>query len=396
MFLPSFHQEGENIVQFLLMKNFIFLVDVVWVYHMLQTSCSIDISRHFTMVNISSLPWTDLSSIPGLTNKTGATASVDETTIFYIGGRHSGGLVSKFDTISQQWSEPATFGPIPTSGFCKPFEEINIIKSVILGHKIYIYGGFGVNKMNVLDTLQLYWSTFSSTLTYSGLQGYIVTLLNNNLILYIGGGFNSPSICQSNSNNELPVSIYNISDNSWSMVTTSGQVPSGKCHYSSVYIPQHHRILLFYGANDATINSLDTLTFTCTIPMILNTGGPLRSLRAHTSTLIGAYVLIAFGYYESDNGLLDSSDIFLLDVSHKDSYKWVSAYDPTNSIQPIPTPPTSPSTINIGFVIVSAIIGGIIGVIVGFMAKTIMDRNRYYPINDATTQSAITDQELFQ
>ncbi|RIB22820.1 hypothetical protein C2G38_2074521 [Gigaspora rosea] len=60
----------------------------------------LDVSRHFTMINIFSLPWTDLSSIPGLTNKTGAAASVDETTIFYIGGRHSGGLVSKFDTIS--------------------------------------------------------------------------------------------------------------------------------------------------------------------------------------------------------------------------------------------------------------------------------------------------------
>ncbi|CAG8481967.1 9969_t:CDS:2 [Gigaspora margarita] len=105
-------------------------------------------------------------------------------------------------------------------------------------------------------------------------------------------------------------------------------------------------------------------------------------------------LILCLGYYKSDNDLLNSSDIFLLDVSRKDSYNWKSAYDPTNSIQPIPTPPTTSSTINMGFIIVSAIIGGIIGVIAGFMAKTIMDRNCYYPINDATTQSSISDQEL--
>ncbi|RIB22821.1 hypothetical protein C2G38_2033258 [Gigaspora rosea] len=107
-------------------------------------------------------------------------------------------------------------------------------------------------------------------------------------------------------------------------------------------------------------------------------------------------LILCLGYYESDNGLLDSSDTFLHDVSRKNSYKWLSTFDPTNSIQPISTPPTSPSTINVGFAIVSAIIGGIIGVIAGFMAKTIMNRNRYNPINDATTQSAISDQELIQ
>ncbi|CAG8790392.1 38530_t:CDS:2, partial [Gigaspora margarita] len=134
--------------------------------------------------------------------------------------------------------------------------------------------------------------------------------------------------------------------------TTTGQIPTKKCNHASVYIPQHNRILLFYGVEDVTINSLDTLTFTWTIPVILNSGGPLRSLVGHTSTLIGTYVLIAF-----------------------DSYKWVTTYDSINSIQPIPTSPTSPtspSNINIGLVIVGTIVGMIVGGIFGMIIESVM------------------------
>ncbi|CAG8622917.1 14851_t:CDS:2, partial [Gigaspora rosea] len=251
-----------------------------------------------------------------------------------------GGFVSKFDTISLQWSEPTTSGSIPR-------EYMKYDHCVILGHNIYVYGGYTVHQMNILDTSKLLWSTFTSSLIYSGTQNYSATLLNDS-ILYIGGTFGSYDGCQTNSNQE----------------TTSGQIPTRKCHHASVYIPQHNRILLFYGADDITINSLDTLTFTWTIPVILNSGGPLRCLEDHTATLVGAYVLIAFGYYQTDEDVLISSDIFLLDVSRKDSYKWVTIYDPINSIQPVPASPTSTSNFNIGSVITGTI-GVTIGMIIG-------------------------------
>ncbi|KAF0405441.1 galactose oxidase [Gigaspora margarita] len=335
----------------------------------------LDVSKSFTTYDISLMPWINLSSISGVSCKTGATACADETTIYYIGGNHCGGLVSKFDTISLQWSEPTTSGSIPTSTFERPGEEMKWVQCVILEHKIHIYGGFAAHKMNILDTSQLYWSSFTSSLIYSGTQYYSATLLNDS-ILYIGGTFrtlgpfydSTLSGCQTNSNQELPISIFNTNDNTWRVVTTTGQIPTKKCNYASVYIPQHNRILLFYGADDVTINSLDTLTFTWTIPVILNSGGPLRRLMGHTTTLIGAYVLIAFGYYLTDDRTLISSDIFLLDVSHKDSYNWVTTYDPINSIQPIPTSPTSPtspSNISIGAAIAGMIVCGIIGMIIG-------------------------------
>ncbi|CAG8566161.1 1766_t:CDS:1, partial [Cetraspora pellucida] len=59
-----------------------------------------------------------------------------------------------------------TYGSIPTPGLIAN-EEIKFVQCVILGHEIYIYGGYGVYQMNILDSLQLYWSRFSSALTYS-------------------------------------------------------------------------------------------------------------------------------------------------------------------------------------------------------------------------------------
>ncbi|CAG8802840.1 26161_t:CDS:2, partial [Gigaspora margarita] len=344
----------------------------------------LDVSKSFTTYDISLMHWTDLSSVSGVTCKASATACADETTIYYIGGSHCGGLVSKFDTISLQWSEPTASGSIATSPYERPGEEMKWVQCVILGHKIYVYGGFTAHKMNILDTSKLFWSTFTSSLTYSRMQLYSATLLNDS-ILYIGGTFSSSGGCQTNSNQELPISMFNTNDNTWRIVTTSGQIPTSKCYHASVYIPQHNRILLFYGYNDITINSLDTLTFTWTIPVILNSGGPLRLLVGHTATLIGAYVLIAFGYYLTDEGPLTSSDIFLLDVSHKDSYKWVTIYDPINSIQPIPASPTSPSNINIGAVIAGAIglliIGMILGgMIIGFL-RPIIERANINRVN---------------
>ncbi|CAG8656530.1 19870_t:CDS:1, partial [Racocetra fulgida] len=69
-----------------------------------------------------------------------------------------------------------------------------------------------------------------------------------------------------------------------------------------------------------------------------------------------------------------SPDVFALDVSSNDNYKWVTAYDPVNSITPIPTPTVSPTpsskstTSNTNFgVNIGAIIGGVIGGIAGLI-----------------------------
>ncbi|RIB28876.1 hypothetical protein C2G38_2156858 [Gigaspora rosea] len=282
------------------------------------------------------MPWTNLSSISGVTCKTGATVCADETTIYYIGGLHNGGLVSKFNTISLQWCESTTSGSIP-------IEEIKFVHCAILRHNIYIYAGYAVHKMNILDTSKLFWSIFTSSLIYSGTYLYSATLLNDS-ILYIGGKFHSLDGCQTNSNQEASLNA-----------------PYKDQTFNNVHLERSEYIF-----------------------------EPEFAMR-HTATLIGAYVLIAFGFYLTDEGRFTSSDIFLLDVSHKDSYKWVTTYDPINSIQPIPTSPISPTSptpplnINIGTVIAGAIglliIGMIIGSVITGLLRSIIERTNINRVN---------------
>ncbi|CAG8782640.1 18515_t:CDS:1, partial [Racocetra fulgida] len=55
------------------------------------------------------------------------------STIYYIGGLHNGGAVSKFDTLSLQWSEPITSGSIPTPPFERSDEVMKFSQCVIFG-----------------------------------------------------------------------------------------------------------------------------------------------------------------------------------------------------------------------------------------------------------------------
>ncbi|CAG8640978.1 17412_t:CDS:2, partial [Racocetra fulgida] len=114
----------------------------------------------------------------------------------------------------------------------------------------------------------------------------------------------------------------------------------------------YNQILIFYGSSDTSIMALDTLKFVWSVATISNIGGSPSSLFSFASTLIGAYILIAFGRINN--------------------YKWVTVYDPTKqlqSIQPIPTTPTSStsslstdSSSNI-----AAIIGGTFGGLAGLI-----------------------------
>ncbi|CAG8634503.1 19967_t:CDS:2, partial [Racocetra fulgida] len=81
---------------------------------------------------------------------------------------------------------------------------------------------------------------------------------------------------------------------------------------------------------------------------------------------------------ESDEGTMginSTNNVFLLDVSQKDNYKWTISYDPTKSLQSISTAKsTSTSTIsnvsNESSVNVGAIIGGTFGGIAGLIILT--------------------------
>ncbi|CAG8645864.1 3681_t:CDS:1 [Gigaspora rosea] len=103
-------------MRFLLMTKFTFWVDgfmivvVVAVYQWLlyhDALFYLNVSIPFT-INISSIPWTELSSLPGLTSRTGASACIDANgnrSIVQIGGTITQGspFITTFDTTKQQW-----------------------------------------------------------------------------------------------------------------------------------------------------------------------------------------------------------------------------------------------------------------------------------------------------
>ncbi|CAG8506861.1 18749_t:CDS:2 [Gigaspora rosea] len=256
----------------------------------------LNVSIPFTIADISSMPWSDLSSLPGSTNRSGASACIDahsnNRSIVNIGG--------------------------------------------YIDNEIYIFGGdIGDKHMHIFDASKLQWLSYDPPAWPIATQGYNAVLLNFSIILYIGGSF---------SLGDDDAACYQQIGQM--KTTTSGQFPSGRCGHSSVFISPHNRILIFYGDQNASIISLEVCklpcTFTWSIPTILNDGGPKKILKWHSSTLIGAYVLITFGYtynFVDDRNSPTSNSIYLLDISDSSGYKWVSSYDPSTAIQAIqPTP----------------------------------------------------------
>ncbi|CAG8586409.1 20075_t:CDS:1, partial [Racocetra persica] len=151
----------------------------------------LDVSVPFTTNNIASMPWTDLSSIPGLIIRSGHAACMNGTNsnlIVYIGGifvkETDWNFTSVFDITAQKWSIPVT----SASGNLT-YRELLFIHCISSGNRIYVYGGGNnVFSMLKLDVTNLVWSILPGLFAPLASEGYSATLLNDTFILYIGGG----------------------------------------------------------------------------------------------------------------------------------------------------------------------------------------------------------------
>ncbi|KAF0424518.1 galactose oxidase [Gigaspora margarita] len=330
----------------------------------------LDVSKSFSIDDISLMPWTDLSSVANLANRSQSAACLDgisNTSIYFIAGQigAGGSFLNVYDTATQRYSTPSDLGSFSTK------RTRSNVPCIVLNGRIYLYSGYsGYYYTIMLNTSSLTWTKFSPLLIPPHSQRYTATLLNNS-ILYIGCG-------QSDTMQQL--AMYSTIDNIWSVINTSGEIPLTRCDHSSVFISQFNQILIFYGSVNTTIDhsiiALNTLTYSWSIPTISNTGGPQPGLHEHTSTLVGTYVLIAFGYNQNGSS---TSGIYLLDVSQEDNYKWVTTFNPTT-----PTPSSSShsstsksskssnssSSSNSLSMSIGAIIGSVIGGIAGLILFT--------------------------
>ncbi|CAJ0764896.1 10869_t:CDS:2, partial [Entrophospora sp. SA101] len=295
-------------------------------------SMSHDIENFFylnvsTAFNLNYIPWTSLSSVNYGSPRTIGASCVNEAkndSIFYIGGITSeSSRIEKFDIFTQTWSRPIISGNVPT--------ELLGIQCVASKDAIYTFGGNSLNHLYKLNTTDLTWLTFSSLDAPSPRVRYSATLLPNG-------------------------------------DTTSGETPLPRAGHTANFIPQHNQILIIDGWPNVGIVALDTITFAWSVPEVSIFGGISPGLFWHTSTLIGNYIVVAFGEYEDYEPL---SGIHLLDISQKNNYTWVSSFVPPNTTvnssstlevfaptEPLLSMESSPPTSSNP---VGALIGGIIG-----------------------------------
>ncbi|CAG8513784.1 6738_t:CDS:2, partial [Dentiscutata heterogama] len=280
----------------------------------------LDVSSSFNINDISSMPWVNLPSSP--LTRTSGTACIDganKNQIIFIGGYGMAGnnFSSMYNITTQEWNNlnaPANY-------------NATFIKCILSGDVIYIYGGTG-NTMIKLDTLNLTWTESLLVPSLNAIQAYGVALLDNTSILYIGG---SPGDTANITLEKIKVKLYNITTDSMIPISTTGNIPSLRFDHGAIFISEFNQVLILYGYPDSSIMALDTHKFEWTSPTISN-GGPSATLRQFTSILIGTYIFIAFGASNVE-GKNSTNNVFLLDVSQKDNYKWVTSYDPTKTFQ---------------------------------------------------------------
>ncbi|CAG8617295.1 18045_t:CDS:2, partial [Gigaspora margarita] len=135
--------------------------------------------------------------------------------------------------------------------------------------------------------------------------------------------------------------------------------------FSAVLAPDG-RVIIFGGSNVLNVSTtvvfgdlwiLNTTVFRWSIGNILNPIVDLN-LTGHTATLMDNYMFIAFGEFSFKNY---SSRIFMLDVSQKDSYIWVTEFTPNITTTAVSIPSTtiqSSSIISDSSLIIGGIIGG--------------------------------------
>ncbi|CAG8678863.1 5912_t:CDS:1, partial [Gigaspora rosea] len=102
------------------------------------------------------------------------------------------------------------------------------------------------------------------------------------------------------------------------------------------------------------------------------------------------------------NGINSTNNFFLLDVSQKNNYQWVTSYDPTKQFQQIPTTTTMPSATsnssqsnNVGYNVGSIIgiaFGAIAGIIILSTASVLIIRKYGYPLYYSAPKEASSDE----
>ncbi|KAF0458461.1 galactose oxidase [Gigaspora margarita] len=330
---------------------------------------------------------------------TSCISPIDKSTIFLIGGQAldktkqniiNATLVYTFNSITSQWTT------INAAGFYNYSISLVRMQAIMNNDgKIYIFGGnevdytvgnnnYGpsINKMNVLDTKTLTWSSLNITNNFPTPRvSYTATLLNNGLIIYIGG---------------FEMKTYGYANVDMNEQINGDTIASRNAH-SAVLTNDGH--IIIFGGNSANSTSRTTTLraqpdvavlntnispYRWSIPNISSTNSP-QSLCFHSAEIYNNIMIIAFGIVTSDQLQTTATlnkNIYLFDVQN---YAWISLTTPTSTKSTSTNNHSNYMIIGIsvgvsGFIIIL----GLIGVVYKYkkLRKTIIEMpgTDYYPI----------------
>ncbi|CAG8470069.1 2330_t:CDS:2 [Cetraspora pellucida] len=302
----------------------------------------LDVSKPFLISNFTFLPFHDLSYLSSiLPPHQRGTASLCDMSIYFFGGErdHSTkqiSLIYAFNAVTQQWSHPKIKGNEPNirkqlASTCDSKGQMYLyagLNDIDMGSPLKIY-----NNIDILDTVNLIWNTSTENvfaLSPEFNNGFSATMLENGIIVYIGGWNNDGYHDMSK------IMLYNTNTASWSFMKANGQIPGKRAMHTSV-LTKDDRILIWGGENgglpaEPQLAVLDT-QFRWSIPDVTGVKNSIESLPyyAHTASMIDDYMIIAFGltYDNLHNLEIPSNLIFLLYTPNKYHYEWISVFIPS-------------------------------------------------------------------
>ncbi|CAG8688607.1 16285_t:CDS:2 [Funneliformis mosseae] len=277
--------------------------------------------------NTMSPPWINLSDVSPLPVRlswaTSSYGGANNRMIFIFGGTMQAvepaqdlgsnallpdfkNLVYSFDTQSFQWSIPIISGDAPNRR-----RELSAVTND--RGKIHFFGGKAdrftgssidgdFNEMNVLDSLTLNWELGTLDGAPTPRDGHTATILNNGLIVFIGGREMAGSDNNLSLVNMRSIDVYDTKSAEWYFIQAAGPLVEGRILHSAVLM-QDNRIIVYGGVNSENGTSsspvlvvLDTRPqpYLWSIPKISATIFP-PPLITHTAALVGDYMLVAFG-----------------------------------------------------------------------------------------------------
>ncbi|RIA83294.1 hypothetical protein C1645_786732 [Glomus cerebriforme] len=159
---------------------------------------------------------------------------------------------------------------------------------------------------------------------------FTATILSSGEIVYLGGRQSTSSSGNLTFAKMNEIYIFNTQSSSWDIINASGDVPNSRIGHSAV-LNSNNDIIIYGGTSsedwmtpatpDLIILKVDSNPYQWMIPQVNNKPSP-RSF--HSATIVGKYMIIAFGQLTGTSELTNSLNI--LNISDNTNYYWTSSY----------------------------------------------------------------------